>query len=72
MNYIIIRPGIPVPTEAERKLILKISNGGPALGGPIVPDSMSGTFSIISSDLTKEENSFTLSRVIGEYKRRCR
>jgi len=55
MNYIIIRPGIPVPTDAERKMILKISNGGPALGGPIIPDSMSGTFSIVSSDLTKEE-----------------
>jgi len=55
MKYIIIRPGIPTPTEAEAKLIQRISTEH-AQGSPIMPgDGISGIFSYFTSDLTKEE-----------------
>lgn len=55
MKYIIIRPGISSPTQAEVELMQRISSGH-AHGSPIMPDTeVSGILSYFTSDLTKEE-----------------
>lgn len=55
MNYIILRPGISTPTQAEADLILRI-NSGTAHGSPVMPNTeMSGIITYMTSDLTKEE-----------------
>jgi CRISPR/Cas system CMR subunit Cmr6 (Cas7 group RAMP superfamily) len=55
MKYIIVRPGIPTPTQAEADLMMRISTDH-SVGSPIIPDTeLSGIFSYITSDLTKEE-----------------
>ena len=55
MKYIIIRPGISSPTQAEAELIQRISTEH-AHGSPIMPETeISGIFSYLTSDLTKEE-----------------
>lgn len=55
MKYIIIRPGISSPTQAEAELMQRISTEH-AHGSPIMPDTeVSGILSYFTSDLTKEE-----------------
>ena len=55
MKYIIIRPGISSPTQAEADLMQRISTEH-AHGSPIMPDTeISGILSYFTSDLTKEE-----------------
>lgn len=55
MKYIIIRPGISSPTQAEAELMQRISTEH-AHGSPIMPDTeLSGILSYFTSDLTKEE-----------------
>jgi len=55
MKYIIIRPGISSPTQAEVELMQRISTEH-AHGSPIMPDTeISGILSYFTSDLTKEE-----------------
>ena len=63
-NYIIFRIGIPVPTQAETELIIRISDGNPA-GGPIFPgeEGMSGVMSVIKSSLTAEEISQEFQKI---------
>tara|TARA_Y100000389_G_C17251938_1_gene408537 strand:+ start:77 stop:559 length:483 start_codon:yes stop_codon:yes gene_type:complete len=55
-NYIIIRLGIPVPTQEEFKLVHSISEGEP-IGGPIFPEQpgLSGTVTLIKSRLSSQE-----------------
>ena len=56
----IIRIGIPFPTERESQIIMDISNGEiEAIGGPIIPPGkrtpISGVITMVSSDLTANE-----------------
>jgi hypothetical protein len=55
-DYIIIRLGIPIPTEEEFKLVNDISEGEP-IGGPVFPDQpgMSGIITILKSRLSSRE-----------------
>lgn len=55
-NYIIIRLGIPVPTQEEFDLVHNISEGEP-IGGPIFPEQpgLSGTVTLIKSRLSSQE-----------------
>jgi len=63
-NYIIFRIGIPVPTQAETELVMRISDGNPT-GGPIFPgdEGMSGVISVIKSSLTAEEISQEFQKI---------
>ena len=63
-SYIIFRIGIPVPTQAETELIIRISDGNPT-GGPIFPgeEGMSGVMSVIKSNLTAEEISKEFQKI---------
>ena len=59
-KYIVIRIGIPFPTERESQIIMDICDGEiEPIGGPIIPPSkktpISGIISIISSSLTADE-----------------
>ena len=59
-KYIVIRIGIPFPTERESQVIMDICDGEiEPIGGPIIPPGkktpISGIVSIISSSLTADE-----------------
>jgi hypothetical protein len=59
-KYMIIRIGIPFPTERESQVIMDICDGEiDPIGGPIIPPGkktpISGIVSIISSSLTADE-----------------
>jgi|10_taG_2_1085330.scaffolds.fasta_scaffold67279_2 hypothetical protein len=58
-NFVIVRIGIPYPTEAEAEIIMDISNGETEpIGGPIIPpkrNPVSGVISMVSSGLSAKE-----------------
>lgn len=63
-DYIIIRLGIPVPTEEEFKLVNDISEGEP-MGGPVFPDQpgLSGILTILKSRLSAQDISNRFQRI---------
>lgn len=63
-DYIIIRLGIPVPTEEEFKLVNDISEGEP-MGGPVFPDQpgLSGIVTILKSSLSAQDISNRFQRI---------
>jgi len=63
-DYIIVRLGIPVPTQEEFKLVNGISEGEP-MGGPVFPDQpgMSGIITILKSKLSAQDISNEFQRI---------